>query len=57
MMSLAKAALKGLKDHECKNITLRECPPIPYFPKNDCVQETFSAFKDQSLKMLIGKGT
>jgi hypothetical protein len=56
-MSLAKAAPNGLKDRECKKITLRKRPTIPYIPKKDCVQETVSAFKGQSLKTQIGKGT
>ncbi len=56
-MSLAKAAPKGLKDLECKKITILKCPPIPNVPKKDCVQETVSAYKDQSLKTHIGKGT
>jgi hypothetical protein len=56
-MSLAKAAPKGLKDRECKKITLRKRPRIPYIPTKDCVQETVSAFKDHSLKTQIGKGT
>ncbi len=49
-MSLAKAAPEGLKDPECKKITSREPPLIPYVPEKDCVQETVSAFKAESLK-------
>jgi hypothetical protein len=56
-MILAKAALEGLKDCECKRITLRKCPPIPYVPKKDSVQETVSALKAESLKTQIGVGT
>jgi hypothetical protein len=55
-MSLAKAVPDGVKDSECKKIALRECPPIPYVPKKDCVQETVSSFKDRHLKTQIGKG-
>ena len=55
-MSLAKAAPKGLKDRECKKITLCKRPPIPYVPEKDCVQETVSALKTESLKTQIGKG-
>jgi hypothetical protein len=55
MMSLAKAVPKDIKDRECKRFTLRECPPVPYMPEKDPVQETVSALKsDQSLKTPIG---
>ncbi len=57
-MSLVKAAPEGLKDHECKRITLvRKHPLIPYVPKKDSVQETVSAHKAVSLKTQIGEGT
>ncbi len=39
MMSLAKAVPSSLKDCECKRITLRKCPPVPYVPKKDVVKE------------------
>jgi hypothetical protein len=55
-MSLAKAVPNSLKDHKCKKITLHKRPPITYVPKKDCVQETVSAFKDQSLETQISKG-
>jgi hypothetical protein len=32
------------------------CPPNPYVPKKDCVQEIVSAIKDNHLKMQICKG-
>jgi hypothetical protein len=56
-MSLAKAAPNGLKDRECKKMVLRKCPPIPYVPEKDSVQEMVSAFKDNHIKKLIHKGT
>jgi hypothetical protein len=56
-MSLAKAAPDGLKDRECEKMALRECPPIPYVPENDSVQETVSSFKEAHLKTLIKEGT
>ncbi len=56
-MSLAKAAPKGVKDRKCKKITLRKCLPTLYVPEKDCVQETVSAFKAQSLNTQISKGT
>jgi hypothetical protein len=55
-MSLAKAVPGGLKYHKCKKTALCECPPIPYVPKKDCVQEMVSAFKDNHFKTQIGKG-
>jgi hypothetical protein len=56
-MSLAKATLEDLKDHECKRTTLCKSPPIPYFPKKNSVQEMVSSLKAESLKTQIGKGT
>ncbi len=56
-MILAKVAPDGLKDRECKKMTLRECPPIPYVQEKDSVQETVSSFKEAHLKMLIKEGT
>ncbi len=56
-MSLAKAVPNSLKDHKCEKITLRKCPPIPYVPEKECVQETVSSFKDNHLKTQISKGT
>jgi hypothetical protein len=55
-MSLVKAAPNGLKDHECKKMALRECPPIPYVLGKDSVQETVSSYKDNHLKTLIKDG-
>ncbi len=55
-MSLAKNAPKGLKDCECKKITLPNRPPISYVPEKDCVQDTVSALKAESLMTKIGKG-
>jgi hypothetical protein len=54
-MSLAKAVPEGIKDRECNRFALQECPPAPYVPEKDPVQETVSALKsDQSLKTTIG---
>jgi hypothetical protein len=53
----AMAAPEGLKDRKCKKNTLHKGPPISYVPEKDCVQETVSAFKAESLKTQIGKGT
>jgi hypothetical protein len=57
MMSLVKAAPDGLRDCKCKKMALRECPPIPYVPEKDSVQDTVSSFKDNHLKTLINEGT
>jgi hypothetical protein len=56
-MSLAKAAPDGLKDRECEKMALRECPPIPYVPEKDSVQEMVSSYKETHLKTLIKEGT
>ncbi len=56
-MSLAKAAPDGLKHCKCEKMALRKCPPIPYVPEKDSVQETVSSYKDNHLKMLIKEGT
>jgi hypothetical protein len=54
-MSLAKAVPKGIKDRKCERFALQKCPPVPYVPEKDPIQETFSALKsDQSLKTTIG---
>jgi hypothetical protein len=51
MMSPLKAVPEGLKDCECKRITLRKHPLVPYVPEKNSTQETVSALKnDQSLK-------
>jgi hypothetical protein len=56
-MSLAKVVPDSLRDRECKRTFLRKCPPVPYIPKKDPVQETVSALKDQHLKTTIGEDT
>jgi hypothetical protein len=54
-MSLVTAVPKGIKDQECKGFTLQECPPVPYVPEKDRVQEMVSLLKNnQSLKTTIG---
>jgi hypothetical protein len=53
-ISLAKAVPEGIKGRECERFALRECPPVPYVPEKDPVQETVSLLKsDQSLKTTI----
>ena len=56
-MSLAKVVSDGLRDRECKRTILRKCPPVPYVPEKDPLQETVSALKDQHLKTHIREGT
>ena len=55
-MSLVKAVPDGFKDCKWEKTALCKCPPTPYVPEKDCVQETVSAFKDSHLKTQIGKG-
>jgi hypothetical protein len=38
-------------------MALRECPPTPYVPEKDSVQEMVSSFKEAHLKTLIKEGT
>jgi hypothetical protein len=53
-MSIAKAVPEGTKDRECKRFALRECPPVPYMPEKDPVQDLVSLLKSaQSLKTTI----
>jgi hypothetical protein len=56
-MSLAKAAPDSLKDCKCEKMALRKCPPIPYVPEKDSLQDTISSYKDNHLKTLINEGT
>jgi hypothetical protein len=54
-MSIAKAVPEGIKDRECKRFALQDCPPLPYVPEKDPIQEIVSLLKsDQSLKTTIG---
>jgi hypothetical protein len=54
-MSIAKAVPEGIKNRECKRFALQECPPVPYMPEKDPVQEMVSLLKsDQNLKTTIG---
>jgi hypothetical protein len=56
MMSLVKAVPDGIKDKECKRFALTKCPPVPYVPEKDPVQETvFTLKSDQSLNTTIGE--
>jgi hypothetical protein len=56
-MSLAKVDPDGLRDREWEKTALRECPPVPYVPEKDQVQETVSALKGQHLKTSIREDT
>jgi hypothetical protein len=57
MISLAKSVTDGLKDRECKRITLCKHPLVPYVPEKDVVQEMVSAINiNRSLKTTIGEG-
>ncbi len=38
-------------------MALHECPPIPYVPEKDSVQEAVSSYKDNHLKTLVKEGT
>ncbi len=53
-MFLAKAVPEGIKDKECERFAQQECPPVPYVPEKNPIQERVSALKrDQRLKTTI----
>ena len=54
-MSLLKAVPNGLRNRECKRTDLHECPPVPYVPEKDEVQEVVSSMKGLQLKTSIGE--
>jgi hypothetical protein len=57
VMSKSKAVLEGLKNQECKKGNRKKCPPIPYEPGVDEVQEAISKGKDFSYKIKLPNKT
>jgi hypothetical protein len=47
----------GLKPGECKQLRLREPPPVPYMPVKDEIQEQVSKMKKFQIKTLLEKDT
>ncbi len=57
VMSTTKAVPEGLKNQECKKGNRKKCPPIPYVPMVDEVQEAVSKGKDFSYKIKLPNKT
>jgi hypothetical protein len=57
VMSTSKAVPEGLKNQECEKGNRKKCPPIPYVPVADEVQEAISKGKDFSYKIKLSNKT
>jgi hypothetical protein len=56
-MNMSKTPLDGLKARECKQIKLREPPPVPYVPVRDKVQDEVARMRNMEIKTTIEKDT
>jgi hypothetical protein len=56
-MSVLKMVPEGLKARECKQIKLREPPPVPYVPVKVEVQDEFARMRSMEIKTTIKKDT
>jgi hypothetical protein len=56
-MSLSKLVPDRLKPRECKQLRLREPPPVPYVPTKDEVQKEVSKMQNLQIKTSIKKDT
>ncbi len=56
-MSMLKMVPNGLKPRECKQVKLREPPPVPYVPKKDKVQDEVARMQSLEIKTTIEKDT
>ncbi len=56
-MSQLKMVPERLKPQECKQIKLREPPPVPYVPVKDEVQDDVAKMQSLEIKTTIEKGT
>ena len=56
-MSMTKTPQEGLKARECKQIKLREPPPVPYIPIRDEVQEEVAKLCNMEIKTTLEKDT
>ena len=52
-MSTSKADPEGLKNQECEKGNRKKCPPIPYVPIVDEVQEAVAKGKEYSYKIKL----
>jgi hypothetical protein len=56
-MRMTKTVPDGLKARECKQIKLREPPPVPYMPVRDEVQDEVARMCNMEIKTTIEKDT
>jgi hypothetical protein len=56
-MGMLKTVPDGLKARECKQIKLRERPPVPYVPVKDAVQDEVARMRSMEIKTTIKKDT
>ncbi len=56
-MIVLKMVPKGLKPQECKQIKLREPPPVPYVPEKEEVQDDMARMRSLEIKTTIKKYT
>ncbi len=56
-MSVLKTVPEGLKARECKQIKLREPPPVPYVPMKDEVQDEVARMRSMEIKTKLEKDT
>ncbi len=54
-MSMTKTVPDGLKARECKQIKLREPPPVPYVPVKDKVKDEVARMPNMEIKTTIKK--
>jgi hypothetical protein len=56
-MSMLKTVPDGLKAKECKQIKLREPPPVRYVPVKDEVQDEVAIMRSMEIKTTLEKDT
>ncbi len=56
-MSMLKTVPEGLKARECKQIKLREPPPVPYMPVKDEVQDEVARMRSMEIRTMLEKDT
>ncbi len=54
---MLKMVPEGLKPQECKQVKLREPPPVPYVPEKDKVQDEVAWMQSLEIKTTIEKDT
>ncbi len=56
-MSMTKTVPDALKARECKQIKLREPPPVPYVPVKEEVQDEVARMRNMEIKTPLEKDT